>query len=75
MPRLKCSFADVIDILEAHGFALVRQDATSHRQFRGVVQGQVRMVTVAGKLSDDVAVGTLQSMIRQSGLPKRLFRR
>lgn len=75
MPRLNCTFAEVIAILEAHGFVLVRHDATSHRHYRAEIGGAVRYVTVAGKLSDEVAIGTLQSMIRQSGLPKKLFRK
>ena len=61
----------MLDILVAHGFTTIRQNGTSHRQFRGVV----RMVTLAGKPSDDVAIGTLQSIIRQSGLTRGAFRR
>lgn len=75
MPRLNCTFQQVLDILLSHGFVVQRHEGTSHRQLRGVVGGEVRMVTVAGKLSDEVAIGTLQSMIRQSGLSKKLFRR
>ena len=75
MPRLTCTFQDVIDILSSNGFVLIRHDGTSHRQYRGMIEGRVRMVTVAGKPSGEVAIGTLQSMIRQSGLPKHLFRR
>lgn len=67
-------FRDVIDILEANGFVLIRQNG-SHRRYRGIVGGEVRFVDVAPhSLSDDVAKGTLGSIIRQSGLPKKLFR-
>ncbi|AWN50287.1 hypothetical protein DK419_27110 [Methylobacterium terrae] len=72
---MKCTFQDVRDILHAHGFVLVRQNGTSHAQYRGVVNGEVRMTTVAGKPSDDVNPDTLSSIIRQSGLPKKLFRK
>ena len=48
----------------------------SHRQYRGVVAGQVRYVTVAyHNAGDEILLDTLSSMIRQSGLSKRLFRK
>lgn len=40
----------------------------SHRQFKHPVKPS--QVTVAGKLSDDLAPGTLNSMLKQSG-PKK----
>jgi predicted RNA binding protein YcfA (HicA-like mRNA interferase family) len=67
-------FRDFIRILEAHGFVLERQ-RSSHRTYKGVVTGEVRIVIVAcHRESDDIKRGTLSSMIRQSGLPKRTFR-
>ncbi|MBA3810840.1 MAG: type II toxin-antitoxin system HicA family toxin [Caulobacteraceae bacterium] len=52
-----------------------RQGATSHRRYRGVVGGEVRFVDVSFHgLGDEIRPGTLNSMIRQSGLPKALFR-
>jgi predicted RNA binding protein YcfA (HicA-like mRNA interferase family) len=76
VPRLSCTYARFVAIIEAHGFVLHRHDGTSHRLYRAVVRGTVHMVTVAGhRDADDVPTGTLQSMIRQSGLPKSLFRR
>lgn len=75
MPRLSCSFDRFIAIIEAHGFSLHRHDGGSHRHYRGTVNGEVRLVTVAAhRLSDDIKPGTLNAMIRQSGLPKALFR-
>ncbi|MBX9730270.1 MAG: type II toxin-antitoxin system HicA family toxin [Sphingomonas sp.] len=54
---------------------LHRHDGGSHRQYRGEIGGKVRLVTVAAhRLSDDIKPGTLDSMIRQSGLSKALFR-
>jgi len=61
-------------ILIDHGFTLLRQGATSHRQFEGFVEGQRFMVTASGQDGDDIKPGTLASMKRQSGLPKRTFR-
>ena len=76
MPRLNCTFPDIIAIIEAHGFVLHRHDDGSHRQYRGVVAGQVRYVTVAyHNAGDEILLDTLSSMIRQSGLSKRLFRK
>jgi len=76
LPRLRCTFAEFTAIIESHGFVEIRHGATSHRRFRGIVDGQVRFVDIAGHSAhDDIALGTLNSMIRQSGLPKKLFRK
>ncbi len=54
---------------------LHRQRGGSHAIYRGVVRGEVRLVTVAcHRKSDDIKTGTLNSMIRDAGLPKSLFR-
>ncbi|MCY4593377.1 MAG: type II toxin-antitoxin system HicA family toxin [Bryobacterales bacterium] len=65
---------DAIRILEEHGFRLKRTRG-SHRQFEGVVSGQRRLVTVAGKEGDELARPTLASIARQSALPGRVFGR
>jgi predicted RNA binding protein YcfA (HicA-like mRNA interferase family) len=76
LPHLKCTFREFIAIIEQRGFVLHRHGATSHRRYRGVVDGVVCFVDVAFHNSgDDIAPGTLRSMIRQSGLPKSLFRK
>lgn len=68
-------FRDFLRILEQEHFTLVRQ-AGSHRLYEAVVEGQRRIVTVAGhRESDEIRPGTLASMIRQSGLPKARFQR
>jgi predicted RNA binding protein YcfA (HicA-like mRNA interferase family) len=68
-------FRAFIRILEANGFWLARQRG-SHRVYQGVVDGDLRLVVVAcHRESDDIKPKTLSSMIRQSALPKRLFRR
>jgi predicted RNA binding protein YcfA (HicA-like mRNA interferase family) len=76
VPRLSLSFREFIRIIEANGFTFHDQGATSHRRYRGVVEGKVQIVVVAyHSLSDDIKPGTLDSMIRQTGLPKKLFRK
>jgi predicted RNA binding protein YcfA (HicA-like mRNA interferase family) len=67
-------FRDFIAILERHGFVMVRQSG-SHRTYKGHAGGQTHMVVVAhhGE-GGDIRPGTLASMIRQSGLPRKLFR-
>jgi predicted RNA binding protein YcfA (HicA-like mRNA interferase family) len=63
----------VIAILEAHGFELQPQGATSHRKYR---HPDGRYVTVAAHdFGAIVLIKTLESMIRQSCLPKSLFRK
>jgi predicted RNA binding protein YcfA (HicA-like mRNA interferase family) len=75
VPRLICTFRRFISIIESHGFVLHRSGATSHRRYKGVVDGQVRFVDVAAhNLNDEIRPGTLKSMIRQSGLSEKLFR-
>ena len=64
---------DVVAILLDEGFVLDRRRG-SHRQYEGRVAGKRRVVTVAGRDGDDVNPKNLGSMIRQSGLPKKLFR-
>ncbi|MEY4575185.1 MAG: hypothetical protein RL251_1307, partial [Pseudomonadota bacterium] len=76
MPRLNCTFAEFIKILQFHQFSEIRDPKGSHHRFRGEYDGEIRHVTVAyHKLSDDIKVKTLESMIRQSGLPKSLFKK
>lgn len=64
---------DVIRILAANGFQLDRMRG-SHRQFEGIVGGKRRLVTVPGKDNQEVKIGTLMSISRQSGLPRKTFR-
>lgn len=69
------TFRQFIRILIDHGFELDRQGSTSHRVYKGVVDGKPRLVIVAcHREGADIKPGTLGSMIRQSGLPKKLFR-
>jgi predicted RNA binding protein YcfA (HicA-like mRNA interferase family) len=56
---------DVIRLLEEEGWFLVATRG-SHRQYKHPVR--TGRVTVAGKPSDDLAPGTLNSILKQSAL-------
>ncbi len=59
--------AEVLRLLQQDGWSLVGQKG-SHRQFKhGAKPGRV---TVPGKPSDDLAVGTQNSILKQAGLKK-----
>lgn len=55
----------LIKLLETDGWAQVRQRG-SHRQFKHSVKPGV--VTVPGKLSTDLPLGTLRNILKQAGL-------
>lgn len=55
---------DVIRLLEADGWELIRQRGR-HRQFRHPVKPG--LVTIAGKPGDELAPGTLNSIRKQAG--------
>jgi predicted RNA binding protein YcfA (HicA-like mRNA interferase family) len=55
----------LIKDLEADGWYQVRTKG-DHRQFKHRIKSG--LVTVSGKLSDDVRKGTLGSVLRQAGL-------
>jgi predicted RNA binding protein YcfA (HicA-like mRNA interferase family) len=74
--KLKCTFAEFIEIIKANGFTLLRHEASSHQRWKGVIGGKIMYVDIACHSSgDNILTGTLQAMIRQSGLPKNLFRK
>jgi predicted RNA binding protein YcfA (HicA-like mRNA interferase family) len=56
---------DIIRRLEEDGWVQVSQRG-SHRQFKHPTKPG--KVTVPGKMSDDLAPGTLKSILRQAGL-------
>ena len=71
MGRLRVlSGAEVCRILEENGFRLIRQRG-SHAVMQKVVSNST--VTVPIPLHDQIRIGTLLSIIRQSGLPRSLF--
>jgi predicted RNA binding protein YcfA (HicA-like mRNA interferase family) len=56
---------DVIRVLETDGWYLARTRG-SHRQYKHPVKRG--LVTLAGKPSEDLAPGTLNSVMKQAGL-------
>jgi len=56
---------DIIKLLEKDGWFLVTTKG-SHRQYKHPTKSG--RVTVPGKLGDDIAPGTLNSILKQSGL-------
>jgi predicted RNA binding protein YcfA (HicA-like mRNA interferase family) len=59
--------ADILRMLGEDGWYLASTKG-SHRQFKH--PSKPGRVTVAGKPSDDLAPGTLNSILKQSGLKK-----
>ena len=57
----------IIKIIEQDGWYLARTKG-SHRQYKH--QTKIGLVTVPGKLSDELAPGTLNSILKQAGLKK-----
>jgi predicted RNA binding protein YcfA (HicA-like mRNA interferase family) len=57
--------AEIIRTLEEDGWRQAAQRG-SHRQFKHATKSG--RVTVAGKASDDLAPGTLNSILKQAGL-------
>jgi predicted RNA binding protein YcfA (HicA-like mRNA interferase family) len=58
---------EVVKLIEKDGWFLVRTRG-SHRQFHH--QTKPGTVTIAGKESIDMPVGTLNSVLKQAGLKK-----
>ncbi|HRH79723.1 MAG TPA: type II toxin-antitoxin system HicA family toxin [Thiobacillaceae bacterium] len=59
--------AEVLRLLQEGGWCLVATRG-SHRQYKH--PGKPGRVTLAGKPSDDLAPGTLNSILKQAGLKK-----
>lgn len=57
--------SELIKIIENDGWYLSRTKG-SHRQYKHSIKKGV--VTISGKLSSDIAMGTLKSVIKQAGL-------
>jgi len=56
---------EIIRVLESDGWFL-KNTSGSHRQFKHPIKPG--RVTVAGKMSADLAPGTLNSILKQAGL-------
>ncbi|RPJ56655.1 MAG: type II toxin-antitoxin system HicA family toxin [Dehalococcoidia bacterium] len=59
---------DIIKLLEADGWYLVVTEG-SHRQYKHKIKPG--RVTIAGHPNDDLAQGTLNSILKQSGLKEK----
>jgi predicted RNA binding protein YcfA (HicA-like mRNA interferase family) len=59
---------EAIRLIEADGWFLVATRG-SHRQYKHSTKSG--RVTIAGKPSDDLAPGTLSSILKQAGLKER----
>ena len=58
---------EILELLKRDGWYLARMRG-SHRQFKH--PGKAGLVTVAGKPGDDLAPGTLNSILKQTSLKK-----
>lgn len=56
---------DIIKLIEQDGWYLARTRG-SHRQYKHPLKSG--LVTVPGKLRDDLAIGTQNSILKQAGL-------
>jgi predicted RNA binding protein YcfA (HicA-like mRNA interferase family) len=65
IPSRSVKVRDVIRMIEADGWEQVRQRG-SHRQFKHPTK--TGLVTIAGKPGDEMAAGTLHSVLKQAGL-------
>lgn len=59
---------EVIKINSDDGWYLVKQ-VGSNRQYKHLTKSG--RVTISGKMSDDIAPGTLNSILKQAGLKRR----
>ena len=64
-PKLRMNIREVIELLKGDGWHLARTRG-SHRQFKHPTKPG--LVTVAGHAGDDLAPGTLRSILRQAGI-------
>jgi len=58
---------DIIKVIEQDGWYLVVMRG-SHRQYKHATKPG--RVTIAGRLSDDLSPGTLNSILKQAQIPK-----
>lgn len=67
MPR-RLTVREAIRLIETDGWRIVATKG-SHRQYKHA--SKTGRVTVAGSFSDEVAPGTLNSILKQAGLKER----
>jgi predicted RNA binding protein YcfA (HicA-like mRNA interferase family) len=56
---------EIIKIMESDGWYLKRTKG-SHRQYKH--DTKIGLVTISGHPADDIAIGTLNSILKQAGL-------
>jgi predicted RNA binding protein YcfA (HicA-like mRNA interferase family) len=71
VPRVKITNKEGGKVLSRYGFVFVGQKG-SHQQFKGIIKGMKRRVTVLNN-KKDFDLKTFQSMVRQSGLKREVF--
>ena len=62
---------EVCDLLKENGFSFVRHGKGDHNVYQK--QADDGTITVSVPMHREIAVGTLASIIRQSGLPRSVF--
>ena len=68
-------YREVLEILTSNGFYFKREGKGSHTVYEAIHSNRTWTVILAySHLGDDIRPNTLRSIIRQSGLPKDLFR-
>ena len=68
-------YREALEILVSNGFYFKREGKGSHRVYESTHSGRTWTVILSySRLGDDIRPNTLRSIIRQSGLPKELFR-
>jgi predicted RNA binding protein YcfA (HicA-like mRNA interferase family) len=63
---IKMKVREIIKMIEQDGWIMVRIKG-SHRQFKHIFKKK-GLVTIAGHLNDELAKGTLNSILKQAGL-------
>jgi len=71
MPRINISSKEIEKVLRKYGFQIAGRKG-SHQQFKGLINGKKRRVTVLGN-KKDFDIKTFQSMVRQSGMKDQNF--
>ena len=70
------TYRQVIALLEENGFRFERHGKGSHRVYQAHHSGKRWSVILSfSRPGEDVKPGTLSAIIRQSGLPRGVFRR
>ena len=68
-------YREVLEVLTCNGFYFKREGKGSHRVYEASHSGRTWTVILSySQPGNDVRPNTLRSIIRQSGLPKDLFR-